>query len=179
MIEKLSAKDYLEKSAIELLSEKYVDDVTVKDICENCNISTRTFYKYFRDKYDIINTCFNNELSNFFLDKTRRISFHSLLCYTADIVNEQQAFFIHVFNYTGQNNIRISLVEPLKTQYLRIIREVYHDEVSKSIEDAVTFFICGQLSYVEEGLKRSVIPDAETSVAYFENAIPVILEKYL
>ena len=84
-----------------------------------------------------------------------------------------------MFHCTGQNNIRISLVEPLKTQYLRIVRDIYHDEISKSIEDAVTFFICGQLSYVEEALKRSVIPDAETSVAYFENAIPRILEKYL
>lgn len=98
---------------------------------------------------------------------------------TADIICDQQPFFVHVFSYTGQNNIRISLVEPLKTQYLRIVRDVFHDEVSKSIEDAVTFFIRGQLSYVEEALKRRIIPDAETSVAYFENAIPAILEKYL
>ena len=62
MINRLNAKDYLALSAIELFSKNRIEDVTVKDICQNCDLSTRTFYKYYRDKYDIINTCFESKL---------------------------------------------------------------------------------------------------------------------
>ena len=113
MIKRLTAKDYLEQSTIALLSENTIDQITVKDICAHCNYSTRTFYKYYRDKYEIISTCFFSRFEEFFSLYQGQISLHSFMLYTANLVCDNQAFFRHVFKYQGQNNIRISLVEPI------------------------------------------------------------------
>ena len=107
------------------------------------------------------------------------MNLHEFMLFTANIVCDRVPFFSNVFLYTGQNNIRLSLEEPIRNQYIRIIQDYYHDEIDESLYNAVTFFIKGQLSYVEAVIKRPKIPDAVTSVAYFENAIPVGLIKYL
>lgn len=179
MIERKTSKDYLTQSAIELFSKDYIDGVTVGDICKNCGLSTRTFYNYYRDKYDLINNCFENELERFFTASDTRKCLYDFLLYSATIICNEEPFFAHVFMYTGQNNIRIGLEAPIRKQYIRIIQEYFHDDVTVEIYNALSFFIKGQLSYVEEAIQLAQIPNAKQSVDFFINAMPFCLVKYL
>lgn len=54
MIRKQTAKDLLVASILELSDTKTLDKITVKDICDNCSLSTQTFYNNFSDKYELI-----------------------------------------------------------------------------------------------------------------------------
>ena len=49
-----TAKEILAESFIELAHTKTIDKITVKDITENCGYSSATFYRQFKDKYDLI-----------------------------------------------------------------------------------------------------------------------------
>ena len=49
-----TAKELLAESFLELAQSKSVDRITVRDIVENCGYSTATFYRQFKDKYDLI-----------------------------------------------------------------------------------------------------------------------------
>lgn len=49
-----TAKEILAESFRELAEKKSVDKITVGDITDNCGYSTITFYRHFRDKYDLI-----------------------------------------------------------------------------------------------------------------------------
>jgi len=179
MIQKLSSKEYLEQSAIELLSKNTIEKVTVKDICDNCGLSTRTFYSYFKDKYEIMNTCFATYYASFFQRYEHDLTLHNMIYFSAQIVYENRFFFANMFRYTGQNNIRLGLVEPMRRQYLLLLEEYCHIKPTKEILDAITFFINGQLTFVEYALRLPEIPTAEVSLAFFENAIPAVLAPYL
>lgn len=179
MITKMTSKDYLTKSALELFSANPIEKVSVKNIAENCGLSTRTFYKYYKDKYDIINNCFEKELEIFFSDAGKTIGLYDFLVYTADIICSQVPFFANVFLYTGQNNIRLGLEAPIRKQYIRIIQDYFHEEVTLDLYNAITFFIKGQLAYVEEALRLPNIPSAQDSTAFFINAMPFCLLKFL
>ena len=48
------AKEILTESFWELAGTKAIDKITVKDITENCGYSPATFYRHFKDKYDLI-----------------------------------------------------------------------------------------------------------------------------
>lgn len=54
MIQRLSTKDLLVQSLIELCNEKSIDEITVADITENCGLGRSTFYYYFEDIFDLI-----------------------------------------------------------------------------------------------------------------------------
>lgn len=47
-------KEILAESFRELAESKSVDKITVQEIVDNCAYSTATFYRHFKDKYDLI-----------------------------------------------------------------------------------------------------------------------------
>ncbi len=59
-----TAKEILAESFIELAQTKNIDKITVKDITENCGYSSATFYRQFRDKYDLIAWSYTQDLRN-------------------------------------------------------------------------------------------------------------------
>ncbi len=49
-----TAREILAESFRELAGFKPVDKITVPNIIENCGYSKTTFYRLFKDKYDLI-----------------------------------------------------------------------------------------------------------------------------
>ena len=61
---------------LELLSTKQLDKITVKDICEICEINRNTFYYYFQDIYDVLDAVFQNEAEKSVRDVNEGASFY-------------------------------------------------------------------------------------------------------
>lgn len=177
MIQKMSEKDYLIASAIELFTNHSIEDVSVKDICANCGISRRTYYNYFKDKNDIITQCFVTITNRYYNEHREELTMHSLLLYMAEEVCSNSSFFRHAFSYKGQNNIRLSLVSPMQSMLEKLYLNTHHEAPDQSIKDALSFFIYGMLSYVEKEIASQNIPDAQKSTAFFENALPLVLKE--
>lgn len=49
-----TAKEILTASFQELAEKKSVDKITIQEIVDNCGYSPATFYRNFKDKYDLI-----------------------------------------------------------------------------------------------------------------------------
>lgn len=49
-----TAKEILTASFQELAAGKSIDKITIQEIVDNCGYSPATFYRYFKDKYDLI-----------------------------------------------------------------------------------------------------------------------------
>lgn len=49
-----TAKEILTASFQELATLKSIDKITIQDIVDNCGYSPATFYRHFKDKYDLI-----------------------------------------------------------------------------------------------------------------------------
>lgn len=49
-----STKEILAESFRELAEKRQVNKITIQEIVDNCNYSPATFYRHFRDKYDLI-----------------------------------------------------------------------------------------------------------------------------
>ena len=48
-----------------LISQKRFDDITVVDIVSEADVSKATFYRYFHDKYDVMNSNYKELLDEF------------------------------------------------------------------------------------------------------------------
>ncbi|OON84951.1 hypothetical protein BXO88_14890 [Oribacterium sp. C9] len=49
-----TAKEILTESFQELAARKDIDKITIQEIVDNCGYSPATFYRHFKDKYDLI-----------------------------------------------------------------------------------------------------------------------------
>ena len=54
MIIRKTTKDILVESFRELAGREKIKKITIKDITDNCGMSPATFYRHFKDKYDLI-----------------------------------------------------------------------------------------------------------------------------
>ncbi len=64
-------KKAIKNAFAELMSEKEISEITVKDIAETADVNRKTFYNYYNSVYDIVNEienelvlAFDNVLSN-------------------------------------------------------------------------------------------------------------------
>lgn len=58
-------KDTIMKVFIELIRQKPVEKITVKEVCEKAQINRSTFYKYYLDCYDVLEQLENSALDRF------------------------------------------------------------------------------------------------------------------
>lgn len=60
----LKTKRNLKNTLIELLNEKTFEQITVKEICERSQTSRITFYTHFADKYELLDSIFQEYLAS-------------------------------------------------------------------------------------------------------------------
>lgn len=60
----LKTKRNLKNTLIELLNEKAFEQITVKEICERSQTSRITFYTHFADKYELLDSIFQEYLAS-------------------------------------------------------------------------------------------------------------------
>ena len=56
-----TTKEIIAESFVELAESKPVDKITVVEVVENCGVTKPTFYRYFKDKYDLMVWIFARE----------------------------------------------------------------------------------------------------------------------
>ena len=49
-----TTKELLADSFLELAEKKPINKITIANIADNCELTQPTFYRYFKDKYDMI-----------------------------------------------------------------------------------------------------------------------------
>lgn len=64
LLEKENTRDKIFRIASNLFKEKGYNNVTVDDICANCNISKRTFYYHLKSKSDILFHYYDHVIDN-------------------------------------------------------------------------------------------------------------------
>ncbi len=173
------ARDYLAESAIELLSKYPVEKITVLNISQNCGLSTRTFYNNFHDKYDLFLWIYVQELEKNYQANIDHMCFRTFILCSGQILLDYKEFFFNYQRYRGQNRFHDSVFQPLLDYYMRIIREVYHDEVTEEIYESLVFFVLGMIEYVDRSYKKGQLQPLDKATEIFTRSIPENLKKYL
>lgn len=101
----MANQDIIKKSIAEsmksLVREKQVEEISVSDICQLGNINRRTFYRYFSDKFEVIEWIHFND----FLLRIQVPDQHGLYYFMAasvHLVMEDKKYYINALKYKGQ-----------------------------------------------------------------------------
>jgi len=54
----------IKESLINLLEEKDISQITIKEICENADVNRSTFYAHYTDQYDLLRKIEDEFLAN-------------------------------------------------------------------------------------------------------------------
>lgn len=124
-----STKQDIVHQLAELLKEKRLDDITVKDLALRCGVSRQAFYYHFSDIYAAVEWGMQHELNQMAAELTERMPKQSdaqrreslleeiknrILDNRAVVLNTYRSFERNYVNHRLMNSVRPILVEEIK-----------------------------------------------------------------
>lgn len=106
------ADSYITKRALaaslrELMQEQPFDKINVAQICEGCNMSRKSFYYHFKDKYDLVNWIFDTDFIALTKDDDLEVSYAArwdLVEKACRYFYENHSFYRKALQIRGQNS---------------------------------------------------------------------------
>ena len=144
-------KKAIKNAFAELMSEKEISEITVKDIAETADVNRKTFYNYYNSVYDIVNEI-ENELVLEFDSVLSNIDFkqemqnpYGIFEKLTDIINQDFDFYSRLMKMNHNANLMqklyVALKDRMKTSFLS------QTEIEESqLNIVVNYMISGMLS---------------------------------
>lgn len=152
-------KKIIKEVFLELLKQKPINKITVKELCENADINRATFYSHYKDLFDLLskiehetNSYLNELIDNLHIDDNN----HLLLI---KFIAENCEFYLAYFN----NNLSGSAMEEtLSLSQKKFIRQWTNDNSSLDTYKAEylfefinSSFLCIVKKWLQNGMKES------------------------
>lgn len=146
---------------LELLNTKQLDKITVKDICETCEINRNTFYYYFQDIYDVLDAVFQNEAEKSVRDVNDGASFYAEIVRCSQIIFANKKAVFHVYQSKKGDILKgylSKIAEDCVGRYVE--KEAAGYDLAESDKHYITHFyshaiIGNTLEWIEKGLPPS------------------------
>lgn len=140
-----------------LFKQKKIEDISVKDICEVSGFSRTTFYRYFRDKNDLISFLFDELVTKEIFNKENKKDFYRQTLIPLEIIRENRSFMKKLLSYQGQNSFREYYLSGIEDYFREFYKDRYNAEISWAEEYTITFNSHGIVSIVESWLERDCL----------------------
>lgn len=134
-----TAREILVDSFRELAQDRPIDRITVRDVIENCGYSQATFYRQFRDKYDLIAWSYTQDLDAI-IDQTLvgELSWQQTLHSVADYFSVHRKYLANLLTHTsGYDSFFAHMTEIHSKNMLRILEGLAD---TKSLDEQIKMY---------------------------------------
>lgn len=115
-------KNLIRDKFIDMLNERPLDKITVKELAKRCEINRNTFYYHYKDIYEILSEIFQKELKKVIAEYNDTLSWEESFLLATEFALENKKAIYHVYNsirreeledyiYDVAGNIMIRYVE--------------------------------------------------------------------
>ena len=156
-----STKNQIVSTLAELLQTKRLDDITVTELVERCNISRQAFYYHFSDLYGVVDYGIQQFLEELELPSPDR--WRAALEKTLTLLRENRALVLNVYRAYERSYVEHDLrqwIMPLVEARTRMAARKYNvteDQTGFMAELLTDGLASIVLSWVERGMPSSVI----------------------
>ena len=177
-----TAREILAESFRELAGSKPVDKITVPNIIENCGYSKTTFYRLFKDKYDLMAWDYAQKLQAI-VGQTEKEDYEwkQILRDVASLYNEEKDYLRNLLLHTSGYE---SFSRHMKQLHIESLTKCVLDaaglkELDIKTEMCVRTYCQGTVDLGCDWILGAFQVPPEELAAVFEDCLPVPLQKYL
>lgn len=177
MSDSLITKKAIAESMKELMKKKSLKKITISDIVQNCGLNRQTFYYHFRDKYDLVNWIYYNEVVVTFSQVSTSADWSVIILDVLNIMKKEKNFYTGALNVAGQNIFNNDFFDVTKEMLLKIVDELVDGvEEGRNMEAADRLFIADFYTY---GLVGMMIQWAKSGMKEPPNEIVDRLKHFI
>lgn len=179
------SKKMIREALYQLMQDKPLNKITVKEICEVADVNRSTFYAYYIDIYDL-----HEKILKEFFEKQREVirhtkaflatkeditaltinDFYEITYYYVTTIKADKELYKFIFNRNSTSSAHLSF----DNLFFRVIDETLPDELHTIFRRSFMFICGGTSSLFIEWLKDDCSESPERlakSLAYFYNGV--------
>lgn len=151
-----TTRQALTRNMFRLLKARRFNDFTIEELCQMSNISRRTFYRYYSDKYELLRDVY---LEYFFnrIEIDDGLDFWDIFEKICEQVYSDRGFFKHALEVKGQNGFYDEASKILAPFFMREAPSY------EFIDDMKEYFVATDISrllqlierWIRDGLKQT------------------------
>lgn len=176
-----TSKEVLAESFREIAEHKNIDKITVKDIAENCGYSSATFYRQFRDKYDLIAWDYAQDLKRIMsgMDGSRT-QWENILIQVAKLLQVRKTYLANLFLHTSGLESFLVNMQEVNFQCLKAMVEEAAGKQSMDhlTEMYIRLYVLGTSQFICEWILGKCKATEEELAVVLEQTLPLPLYKY-
>jgi AcrR family transcriptional regulator len=177
-----TAKDILADSFRELAQKKKIDKITIKDIAANGGYSPATFYRQFKDKYDLIAWDYARGVEEI-MNRigSEGYSWRETLIDGANYYQERKEYLTNLLLHTSGLDSFVHHMTEINYCYLKkhVMRAIGEETPDEKTEMVLRVYCLGTVLLTCEWILGRYEAGPEELAEVFENALPAPLRPYL
>ncbi|MGL4343649.1 MAG: TetR/AcrR family transcriptional regulator C-terminal domain-containing protein [Cellulosilyticaceae bacterium] len=134
----------------ELMATTPLDKITVKDIVEQCDMTRQTFYRHFRDKYDLVNWYFEKLVQQSFKQMGVSCTLKEGLIKKFNFIEQERVFIEQAFKSNDYNSLINYDYECIYSFYKEIITQKLHGTLAEDIDFLLRMYCRGSIAMTVE-----------------------------
>lgn len=154
-----------------------VDDITVRQIVEGCNLTRQTFYRNFLDKYDLINWYFDKLLRESFVRMGNGETVYEGLIKKFDFIKKEQVFFSAAFRSDDQNSLKQHDFKEIYSFYIKLIEKKTGEKMKEEFLFPLELYCQGSIDMTVKWVLNGMKTSTETMARLLVESMPAKLEK--
>ena len=149
------------RAGLNILDKKSILLLSTADICDAAGVSSRTFYNYYLDKFDMAQHIVDMLEEDFWKTHEKNlVSFPEHFHYFYLFVNSHQRFFLNNFCYSGPNCLYDYMIEKAYEDDLELILRSYPDEsLTPEVKLALRFYLYGSFRLMIDFINGRITDD--------------------
>ena len=176
-------KEIIIKTLFELLNEKPLAKITVKDIVERCGVNRNTFYYHFRDISDVVEYALLREVDKVFERPVEADSVLECLEILVNIIGENKKAMFHIYCSVQRDTFTVALEKICQHIVLEYAKYNFPQEIleKEDMKALMHFFKCVMtgifLDWMDHRMSYDLIEYATRLRKLYGNTFEKTLEK--
>ncbi len=181
-MKKPTTKELLADSFLELAEKIPINKITIANIADNCGVTQPTFYRYFKDKYDMIAWIYVREAGkNVGKIGTDGYVWKDTLLDGMRFYDENRKFMVNALKHTsGRDSFLLQMAE-MNIQFIEneITKKLGTSECPPDLSVIAKMFCYGTNQFLYDWLTGKTDLSYEQTADLMERSIPEVLRPYL
>ena len=164
-------KKKIASSMVELVEKKPIDKITITDITVNCDMTRQVFYRYFVDKYDLINWMYEEDCGSIIYTGEENFSLKSWIEYIIDILEDKKSFYVHAIQDDSSKTFENLILDKTRFYLKKIIEYKTATELTKQLEFLIEMTARGLVEMIIFEIEKEMPVKKEILVDWLMNGM--------
>lgn len=173
MSESLITKKAISNSIKEIMKNKPLQKISVAEIVKKCGINRQTFYYHFKDKYDLVDWIYYNEVVSSIIQDKTFYQWSSVVLEVLKTMKREQYFYTNALSVTGQNAFQEYFFAVTKDLLSEFIDQLFeNNKIEKEDKNFIAeFYAHGLVGVVVQWARKGMNEEPEKIVQRLSNFI--------